>query len=303
MEKSFEIKIESTSNPGIVKFEANYFLTQHTSYEFENIDQAKNAPLAQQLFYLPFVKRVFIAQNFVAIDKYDIVEWQDVQEEVAQQIKNYLNSGQPIIIETEAETTKKVPITIYAESTPNPAVLKFVANKKLVTAGHEFKNIDDASEAPLVQELFHFPFVKEVYIDENYISIGKYDMADWNDITTEIRDFIRTYLEQGKEVLTANAAVTKEEVKKQSDLDFENLDDVSKDIVSIIDEYIKPAVASDGGNILFDSYDPKSKGVKVILQGACSGCPSSTFTLKNGIENMLKEMLKDKVEYVEAING
>lgn len=303
MEKSFEIKIESTSNPGIVKFEANYFLTQHTSYEFENIDQAKNAPLAQQLFYLPFVKRVFIAQNFVAIDKYDIVEWSDVQEEVAQQIKNYLNSGQPIIIETEAEATKKIPITIYAESTPNPAVLKFVANKKLVTAGHEFKNIDDASEAPLVQELFHFPFVKEVYIDENYISIGKYDMADWNDITTEIRDFIRTYLEQGKEVLTANAAVTKEEVKKQSDLDFENLDDVSKDIVSIIDEYIKPAVASDGGNILFDSYDPKSKGVKVILQGACSGCPSSTFTLKNGIENMLKEMLKDKVEYVEAING
>lgn len=303
MEKSFEIKIEPTSNPGIVKFEANYFLTQHTSYEFENIDQAKNAPLAQQLFYLPFVKRVFIAQNFVAIDKYDIVEWPDVQEEVAQQIKNYLNSGQPIIIETEAETTKKVPITIYAESTPNPAVLKFVANKKLVTSGHEFKNIDDAGEAPLVQELFHFPFVKEVYIDENYISIGKYDMADWNDITTEIRDFIRNYLEQGKEVLTANAVVTKEEVKKQSDLDFESLDDVSKDIVNIIDEYIKPAVASDGGNILFDSYDPKSKGVKVILQGACSGCPSSTFTLKNGIENMLKEMLKDKVEYVEAING
>ncbi|WP_103069961.1 NifU family protein [Aquimarina sediminis] len=303
MEKNFEIKIEATSNPGIVKFEANYFLTQHTSYEFENIDQAKNAPLAQQLFYLPFVKRVFIAQNFVAIDKYDIVEWADVQEEVAEQIKNYLNSGQPIINETATEATKKVAITIYAESTPNPAVLKFVANKKLVTSGHEFKNIDDAGESPLAQELFHFPFVKEVYFDENYISISKYDMADWNEITSEVREFLRSYLEQGKEVLSANATIAKKEVEKQADEAFEKLDDVSKDIINIIEEYIKPAVASDGGNILFDSYDPQSKAVKVVLQGACSGCPSSTFTLKNGIENMLKEMLKDKVESVEAVNG
>ncbi len=301
MEKNFEIKIETTSNPGIIKFEANYFLTQHTSYEFENIDQAKSSPLAQQLFYLPFVKRVFIAQNFVAIDKYDIVEWSDVQDEVAEQIKNYLNSDQPVI--TETESNKKVAITIYAESTPNPAVLKFVANKKLVTAGHEFKNIDEAKEAPLAQELFHFPFVKEVYMADNYISISKYDMADWNDITLEIREFLRNYLEQGKEILSAHATTSKNEVEKQADVDFEKLDDVSKDIVNIIEEYIKPAVASDGGNILFDSYDPESKGVKVILQGACSGCPSSTYTLKNGIENMLKEMLKDKVEYVEALNG
>jgi len=92
-------------------------------------------------------------------------------------------------------------------------------------------------------------------------------------------------------------------VQKQADSNFDQLDDVSKDIVNIIEEYIKPAVASDGGNILFDSYDPESKIVKVILQGACSGCPSSTFTLKNGIENMLKEMLKDKIAHVEALNG
>ncbi|WP_298541658.1 NifU family protein [uncultured Aquimarina sp.] len=301
MEKKFDIKIEPTSNPSIIKFEANYFLTEHTSYEFENIDHAKNSPLAQQLFYLPFVKRVFIAQNFVAIDKYDIVEWTDVQDEVAEQIKEYLNSGQLVI--NEATSAKKTPITIYAESTPNPAVLKFVANKKLVTSGHEFKSIDDTKEAPLAEKLFHFPFVKEVYIDENYISINKYDMADWNDITMEIREFLREYLEQGKEVLSENATVSKSQVEKQAEATFEKLDDTSKDIVNIIEEYIKPAVASDGGNIMFESYDPESKVVKVILQGACSGCPSSTFTLKNGIENMLKEMLKDKVAFVEAING
>jgi len=301
MEKNFEIKIVPTSNDNIIKFEANYFLTQHTSYEFENIDHAKNSPLAQQLFYLPFVKRVFIAQNFVAIDKFDIVAWTDVQDEVAAQIKEYLNSGQAVINETV--TDKKVPTTIYAESTPNPAVLKFVANKKLVTSGHEFKSIDDTKEAPLAEKLFHFPFVKEVYIDENYISINKYDMANWDDITLEIREFLREYLEQGKEVLSENATTSKAQTEKQADTDFEKLDDTSKDIVNIIEEYIKPAVASDGGNIMFDSYNPESKIVKVILQGACSGCPSSTFTLKNGIENMLKEMLKDKVASVEAING
>jgi len=301
MKKIYDIKIEPTSNPSIIKFEANYFLTQHTSYEFENIDHAKDAPLVQQLFHLPFVKRVFIAQNFVAIDKYDIVEWSDVQEEVAEQIKGYLNSGLPVI--TDATLHKKVPITIYAESTPNPSVLKFVANKKLVTSVHEFKSIDDTKDAPLAKELFHFPFVKEVFIDENYISINKYDMADWDDITLEIREFLRTYLEQGKEVLSENATISNKQAEKQADDHFEKLDDTSKDIINIIEEYIKPAVASDGGNIMFDSYDPESKGVKVILQGACSGCPSSTFTLKNGIENMLKEMLKDKVEFVEAING
>lgn len=303
MEKEFSIKIEKTSNESIVKFEANYFLTQHTSYEFDNIDGAKNSPLAQQLFHLPFVRRVFITQNFVAIDKYEIVEWSDVQDEVAEMIATYLKSGQEVVIEEE-KTSEKNPITIYAESTPNPSVLKFVANKKLVTSGHEFKNIDDANEAPLVQKLFHFPFVKEVYIDENYISINKYDLAEWGDITSEIREFLRSYLEEGKEILSGNAtSIAKETSQNTDSQSLEGLDETSKDIIGIIDEYIKPAVASDGGNILFESYDPESKVVKVILQGACSGCPSSTFTLKNGIESMLKEMLKDKVSSVEAING
>ena len=301
MEKEYQIKIETTSNPGIVKFEANHFLTNYDSYEYENIDQAKNSPLAQQLFYLPFVKRVFIAQNFVAIDKYDIVEWKDVQDEVAEQIQAYLNSGQPVIIQTE--NSNKVPVTVYAESTPNPAVLKFVANKKLVTSTYEFKNIDEAKHAPIVQSLFHFPFVKEVFIDENYISIHKYDMAHWNDITIELREFIKKYIEEGKEILDSNLTQKSSQNENRETMEFDNLDDVSKDVVNIINEYIKPAVASDGGNIVFDSYDPETKKVKVILQGACSGCPSSTFTLKNGIENMLKEMLNGKVETVEAING
>ena len=302
----FHINIVPTNKTSIVKFEANKFLTRHENFEFKNIDEASTSPLAQQLFYLPFVKTVYIAQNFIAIEKYDIVDWVDVQAEVAQQIESYLNKGGIIIKEPEAKTGN-VPVTIYAESTPNPAVMKFVANKKLVLQAAEFKNIDDAKNSPLAQKLFHFPFVKEVFIDENYVSIQKYDIAEWNDITLELREFVREFLQDGNEVITGeNGSSAKEKLKEESIQQkekFESMDDTSKQIVEILDEYIKPAVASDGGNILFDSYNSESKTVKVILQGACSGCPSSTMTLKNGIETMLRDMLRDKVEYVEAING
>lgn len=299
----FTISIQPTTKPTIVKFEANKFLTQHESFEFHNIEEAGRSPLAQQLFHLPFVKTVYIAQNFVALEKYNIVHWKDVQQEIADQIQAFLNKGGVVVTPSEKEN-QKIPVTVYAESTPNPTVMKFVANKKLVLQSVEFKNIDEAKNAPLAKELFHFPFVKEVFLDDNYISISKYDIAEWEDITSEIREFIRSYLEQGKEVLSDDHVTpTQTATSEKSEIREVQLDDTSKEIVAILDEYIKPAVASDGGNILFESYDANEKLVKVILQGACSGCPSSTFTLKNGIENMLKEMLQGRVERVEAING
>jgi len=295
----YKVNIQPTSNDSIVKFELNQFITNHESFEFSNIDEATSSPLAQQLFYLPFVKKVYISSNFIAVERFNIVSWEDVQEEVAEQLENYLNDGGIVIM--QSSESKKVPVTVYAESTPNPSAMKFVANKKLVVSSNEFITIDDAKNSPLATELFHFPFVKSVFIDENYISITKYDMANWNDITMELREFIRSYIENGKEIIITSSNLQKETEKL--DKAFETLDDTSKEIINIIEEYIKPAVASDGGNIIFDSYNEESKVVKVILQGACSGCPSSTFTLKNGIENMLKEMLKDKVSMVEAING
>ena len=297
---NYTVSITETSNPKIIKFEANKFLTEHQSFEYNNIDEAKNSKLVQQLFYLPFVKKVYISRNFIAIERYDIVEWSDVQSEVAQQIEAYLNSDEEIV---EASSVKKTAVTVYAESTPNPAVIKFVSNKKLVDTIFEFTSIDEAKISPLATKLFHFPFVKAVFFDENYISITKFDMAEWNDITMELREFIRSYLEQGQEVVIADAIQTTKVKEEKLEADFEALDDTSKQIVNIIEEYVKPAVASDGGNIQFDSYDEDTKRVRVILQGACSGCPSSTFTLKNGIENMLREMLNGKVETVEAING
>lgn len=305
---NFSINIQATNKPGIIKFEANKFLTRHENYEFKNIDEAAKSPIAQQLFYLPFVKTVYIAQNFIAIEKYDIVEWNDVQQEVAEQIEDYLNKG-GVVVKEEASETKNVPVTIYVESTPNPGVMKFVANKKLVLKTAEFKNIDEAKEAPLAQKLFHFPFVKAVFIDSNFVSIHKYDVAEWEEITPELREFITNYLQEGKEVIKAEAPAPQQtEAGNHADNpelseEIKELDDTSKQVIAILEEYIKPAVASDGGNILFDSYNPNNKTVRVILQGACSGCPSSTMTLKNGIETMLRDMLSGKVDYVEAVNG
>jgi len=298
---NFKVSVQETSNNTIIKFEVNQFITKHQSFEFNNIDDAKTSPLAQQLFYLPFVKKVYISGNFIAVERYNIVEWDDVKDEMLEQIETYLNDGGVVIEETAAP--KKVPVTVYAESTPNPSVMKFVSNKKIVTALFEFTSIDDAKLSPLATKLFHFPFVQRVFIDENYVSITKYDIAEWQDITIELREVIRSYIESGKDVVLPEAAETLKKTTTQLDTHFENLDDISKEIINILEEYVKPAVASDGGNIQFISYDSDSKNVSVLLQGACSGCPSSTYTLKSGIENMLKEMLPGKVNMVEAING
>ena len=288
-----------TSNPSIYKFEFSEFITKE-NFEFKNIDEAKPSPLAQKLFYLPFVKTVYISGNFIAIERYNIVEWDDVKDDVTQQISDFLSDGGQVI--SEAEQTKKVPVSIYAESTPNPNVMKFVSNKLLVKNSVEFKNIDEAVSSELAQALFRFPFVKEVFMDENYISITKYNITSWDEIVMEIRSFIKEFIEQGKSVIDEDKYIPTQHQEKQLDHNFDKLDATSQQIINILEEYVKPAVQSDGGNIAFDSYDENEKRVKVILQGACSGCPSSTFTLKSGIENMLKDMLQDNDIKVEAIN-
>ena len=288
---SYIVKVERTQNKFINKFEINKFITNHLSFEYNNIDEAKNSRLAQELFYLPFVKKVYITPSFISIERFNIVEWEDVEHEVKILIENYLNSEKEVI--TEAKKEKNNPISIYTESTPNPSVLKFVSNKLIVDGSFEFNNIDEAQEMEFAKKLFEFSYVKSIYISKNFVSITKYDLKNWDEVTLELRNFIKNYLEIN-EINFKRKEVETEEI---------DLDETSKKIISILDEYIKPAVSSDGGNILFDSYDKDKKLVKVILQGACSGCPSSTVTLKNGIENMLKEMLSDKVNSVEAING
>jgi Fe-S cluster biogenesis protein NfuA len=297
-----KIAIKKTQNPTILKFEFPDFITQNENFEYKNIDEAKNSPLAQQLFYLPFVKTVYISGNFIAIEKYNIVEWADVQDAVAEQIENFVKDGGLIVLPNQ-NSTKKQPTTVYGETTPNPASLKFVVNKGLTKTAVEFKNSDEAKSSPLAQELFKFHFVKELFITENYISVTKYDSISWDEITLELRTFIKQFIENGGTVLDESEIVNDVKQDKQQIKNFDKLDTTSQQIINILEEYVKPAVAADGGNILFDSFDETEKRVKVVLQGSCNGCPSSTFTLKNGIENMLKDMLNDKDIIVEATNG
>ena len=297
-----KLKIKETQNASILKFEFPDFITLNENFEYKNIDDAKNSPLAQQLFYLPFVKTVYISGNFIAIEKYNIVEWEDVKDEVAEQIEEFVSKGGILIIPDENKN-KKIPLTVYGETTPNPATLKFVVTRLLTKTALEFKNIDDTLASPLAKELFKFPFVKEIFIDENYISVTKYDVATWEEITLEIRTFIKEFIENGGLVVDESIIIEDSKIEKQQIKNFDTLDVTSQQIINILEEYVKPAVAADGGNILFDSYDEKEKRVKVILQGSCNGCPSSTFTLKNGIENMLKDMLNDEAIVVEALNA
>ena len=309
----YHITTIETTNPTILKFQANHFLVKGT-YEFKSIDDTKDAPLAYQLFQLPFVKTVYIASNFVAIERYQIVEWNDVKDAVALRLVEYLNEGEPIVHETKSEGP--VAITIYAEATPNPSVMKFVANKPIVPALYEFKNIDEAKHAPLATALFQKPYVKQVFMDENYISVTKYEIGNWDEITIELRELIRDFLSSdtpavntaalsGQPLASSAPSASEPTTTSQTAQTAALHEDgsIEAKIVAILDEYVKPAVAADGGNIAFEKFDTETKAVHVVLQGACSGCPSSTFTLKNGIETMLQNMLGDQVGQVIAVNG
>lgn len=299
----FKINIKETQNPAIIKFEFPDFISYGSNFEFKNIDETANSPLARQLFYLPFVKSVYVSGNFVAVERFSIVEWADVQDDVKKQIEDFVTNGGKVLIETEKETTKKIPVTVYGETTPNPSVLKFVANKSLTKTAVEFKNIDEAKLSPLAVELFKLPYVKEIFIDENYVSITKFEIYSWDEITIEVRTFIKQFIENGGTVIDESLIVQTKAHEQQQDQYFDNLDVTSQQIINILEEYVKPAVQSDGGNITFENYDDDTKRVTVTLKGACSGCPSSTFTLKNGIENMLRQMLHNNDIVVEALNG
>lgn len=194
---------------------------------------------------------------------------------------------------TDRTKAPKYNVHIYLESNPNPNSLKFVTNLVLVPEGEsfDFPDAESASHAPLAQELFGIEHVERVFYMNNFITVTKSDAVEWVEIQDKVKQHIKAYLQEGKPILiheaTANGTTFNED-------DSETV----KKIKGILDEYIRPAVEQDGGAISFHSYDEGV--VKVLLQGSCSGCPSSTVTLKAGIENLLKTMLPNEVKEVEA---
>ena len=263
--------------------------------KYNTVEEANDLPLAKEMFYLPFIKSVSISKNQMLLERFDIVSWEDVLNEVEKIIKKKLQSFFSNELQMD-EKTQNI-ITLYAESTPNPNVMKFVCNKLLTKKIHEVKRNNLSNESKFINSIFSFDFIEQVFLNNNYISVTLSGSYNWDSHVNNFREFLKDKLEKEFDF----SVVEKKEVDKSDS--NQSLDKVSLQIIKIIDEYIKPSVAMDGGNILFKQYHPKEKLVEVVLQGACSGCPSSTITLKNGIENMLKEMVPGKVETVSAING
>lgn len=196
------------------------------------------------------------------------------------------------------------PYTIYAESTPNPSTMKFVANRILLEQGLvEYTSVEDAKGSPLALDLFKFPFVQGVFIQGNFITVQKNDMVGWQDVVLELREFVRDFLNGGGTVITElpdRPAPTMQEATAMAG-HTEPANELEEQIIAILEDEIRPAVAQDGGNITFQGFNDGV--VSVILRGACSGCPSSTVTLKNGIEALLRNRLPGEVREVVAING
>ncbi|WPP48398.1 NifU family protein [Catalinimonas niigatensis] len=195
---------------------------------------------------------------------------------------------------TDKTRAPKYNVHIYLESNPNPNSLKFVTNLVLIPEGEsfDFPDADSAAHAPLAQELFDIEHVERVFYMNNFITVTKSEAVEWVEIQDKVKQHIKQYLEEGKPILIDDAMANGSAIQED---DSESV----KKIKGILDEYIRPAVEQDGGAISFHSFDDGV--VKVLLQGSCSGCPSSTVTLKAGIENLLKTMLPNEVKEVEAV--
>jgi len=185
-------------------------------------------------------------------------------------------------------------ISIYTEMTPNPETMKFVANKLLYPGKSiDFPDVETAKPSPLATELFGFPFIKSIFIASNFVTLTKTPETDWNDVIPTIRHFLKEYLEEGKPVINEEEIVVK---KNDGNVIAADDNDVVKRIKELLENYVKPAVEMDGGAIQFRDYNEGV--VTLMLQGSCSGCPSSMITLKAGIEGMMKRMIPEVTEVV-----
>jgi NFU1 iron-sulfur cluster scaffold homolog, mitochondrial len=184
-------------------------------------------------------------------------------------------------------------VSIYTEMTPNPETMKFVANKLLYPGKSiDFPDEASATPSPLAKELFAFPFIKSVFIASNFVTLTKVADTQWDEVIPTIREFLKQYLEEGKVVINEDQVV----VKKETNTVNADDSDVVKRIKELLENYVKPAVEMDGGAISFKGYDDGV--VKLMMQGSCSGCPSSMITLKAGIEGMMKRMIPEVKEVV-----
>ncbi len=213
-------------------------------------------------------------------------------------------------INSVEKETKQAPVTFYAEMTPNPSTMKFVANIALIDYGKtvEYATVEETEDSPLATRLFSFPFVTKVFISNNFITLTKNDSIEWQDVFSEIREYVTNYMVSGHPVFKDSAKLSEsveEKVENEAATPTESnsvithvepKSDKELQIVQILEEYVRPAVESDGGAIHFSKYEPGK--LTVVLKGACSGCPSSSQTLKNGIQGLFDQMMPEVKEIV-----
>lgn len=296
LRKMRQLTIETTANPKVLKFATDYTLIQG-SLELDRDSDNSEIPLAGELLKFPFVEKIFITANFIAVAKQDGVEWEMVQDQLKEIIEDQLLENPRLY----AATKKRELFPVYAEMTPNPAVMKFVSQRFIVEGFIEVKSKEAAAQVPLASALYdEFEFVTEVFISDNFVAVTKDDSVEWHQVMVAVRGFIAEFLQSGNTVSLikpqSHEAPAMERIQRE-------YTDAEQEISNILDEYVSPAVENDGGKITLIEYDPDSKTAKMLLQGACSGCPSSTATLKGGIENILKQFVPELVETVEAVNG
>lgn len=290
-----KIIIEPTENPKVMKFVADYNLIPG-SVELDRDSDITEIPLAQELFNYPFIERIFITANFIAVAKQDTVEWEHVVESLKNIIEDELLANPRIYLQKKKEMYQ-----IYSEMTPNPAVMKFVSTQLLLEGFVEAKTIEEAEDIPLAKAIFEeFDFTNGVFISDNFVAVTKKVVVEWHEVMVPVRAFIAEYLQNGGKI--CNIEPQKHENPVENLINREYTETEQK-ISDILNEYVAPAVEGDGGKISLMEYDAETKTAKMLLQGACSGCPSSTATLKGGIENLLKQFVPELVENVEAVNG
>ncbi len=289
-----EVYIETTPNPNILKFVTDYSLVSG-SLELDKNSDVSEIPLAQTLFQFPFVEKIFITANFIAISKQEMVDWELVSDALRDMIETELKINPEIYIKKD-----KIDFPMFAEMTPNPQVMKFISQDILLDGFVEVSSLEESAGIPLAKAIFEkYDFVTKVFISDNFIAVTKDDSVEWHSVMMEMKDHIENFIRSGKELCSIQP---QQHEKPVQELIQRNYSENEQKIADILAEYVAPAVSRDGGKISLTEYVEETKTAKMLLQGSCSGCPSSIVTLKNGIENLLKQFVPELVEHVVAEN-
>ena len=281
-----------TENPHIVEFESAIELTTETVV-FQTQEEALRSPLAGKLFGFPWVQSVTLKPQVLVLEKQDWVEWDIVLAPLTNLLNQHIELGQPILYaessssSSTATAKEELPEALVTfEPTPNPDALKFNVNREIADEVYEFASVEDTGDSPLAEKIFGFPWAEGVMIGRDFVTVRKKDWVEWDTLARPLASLIAEHLNSGAATVTPSG---------QNDVSEHDSDAVKK-IKEVLNREIRPAVAQDGGDVVFHKYE--SQILYLFMKGACAGCPSSTATLKMGIETRIREIVPEVREVV-----